>query len=132
LSVLIGEISSNVFDENSVKSLLHVKHTITDTQLLDQYFSDFLWPMIGCSTDWERIQEVTEIIKNACAQNVAHYQSVIGFDEMLNYLSKFEPKSVSCCQKHYKLIARKLESSFNFEGSSQAERTTINYILQLV
>ena len=35
-----------MFDENTIKSILHIKHTITDTNLLNQYFSDFLWPLL--------------------------------------------------------------------------------------
>lgn len=47
LSMLICRTNAQPFDKNSIKSLLHIKHTITDNQLLDQYFSDFLWPIIG-------------------------------------------------------------------------------------
>jgi hypothetical protein len=44
------DCSENIFDENTVKVILHIKHTITDTSLLDQYFSDFLWPLINAKT----------------------------------------------------------------------------------
>lgn len=55
LSTLISN-TGNIFDKNSIKSILHIKHTITDSQLLDQYFSDFLWPMIVSKSDMERKQ----------------------------------------------------------------------------
>lgn len=41
-------------------------------------------------------------------QNIGHYKSVIGFDEMLNYLIKLEPKTISCCQKHFNLVSKKM------------------------
>jgi hypothetical protein len=46
ISQLICDVKKNVFDENTIKSILYIKHTITDPALLDQYFSDFLWPFI--------------------------------------------------------------------------------------
>jgi hypothetical protein len=56
----------------------------------------------------ERKQEITEVIKNAMAQNVGHYHSILGIDEMINYLIKLESKSITCCQKHYNLVTQKI------------------------
>jgi hypothetical protein len=76
--------------------------------LLDEYFGDFLWTVIGANASMERKQEIVEIIKNSMMQNIGHYRSVIGFDEMLNYLIKLEPRTISCCQKHYNLVSKKV------------------------
>lgn len=78
----------NIFDENTIKSILYIKHTITDTNLLDQYFSEFLWPLLEANIPLVRKEEILEIIKNAFTQNIAHYSSQIGLDEMINVLQK--------------------------------------------
>jgi hypothetical protein len=51
LANLINKSNEKAFDENSIKSILHIKHTITDPLLLDQYFGDFLWTIIGASVE---------------------------------------------------------------------------------
>jgi hypothetical protein len=48
--MLICSGNNDIFDKNSIKSILHIKHTITDSQLLDQYLSDFLWPLVSFNT----------------------------------------------------------------------------------
>ena len=105
----------NIFDENTIKSILHIRHTITDSNLLDQYFSDFLWPLLFANISIARKEEILEIIKNAFTQNIGHYSTQIGLDEMINLLQKLEGGSINCCEKHFKIASNKFEKPF-FDG----------------
>lgn len=109
ISQLICDIEKNIFDENTIKSILHIKHTITDQSLLDQYYSDFLWPLLHANIPLVRKEEILEIIKNAFTQNIAHYSTQIGLDEMINLLQKLEGGSLTCCEKHFKIASNKFD-----------------------
>jgi len=86
---------------------VHIKHTITDANLLDQYFSDFLWPLLYAKIPIARKEEILEIIKNAFTQNIAHYSTQIGLDEMINVLQILGGGSLTCCEKHFKIATNK-------------------------
>lgn len=58
ISNLICEVPQDIFDESTIKVILHIKHTITDTQLLDQYFSDLLWPLLQSQIALARKEEL--------------------------------------------------------------------------
>jgi hypothetical protein len=50
-----------------------------------------------------------EIIKNAFTQNIAHYSTQIGLDEMINVLQILGGGSLTCCEKHFKIATNKFE-----------------------
>lgn len=97
ISQLICDVKRNIFDQNTIKSILYIKHTITDPNLLDQYFSDFLWPLLEADIALIRKEEILQIIKNAFTQNIAHFSNQIGLDEMINAIQKLEGSSLTCC-----------------------------------
>jgi hypothetical protein len=90
-----------------MKSLLTIKHNITDPNLFDQYFSDLLWPLLYANISIASKEEILEIIKDTFTQSIAHYSTQIGLDEMINLLQRLECGSLTCCEKHFKIASNK-------------------------
>jgi len=47
---------STYFSKDTINVLLSIKQTITNKDLLDQYYSDLLWPLVSSSIEISRKQ----------------------------------------------------------------------------
>ena len=60
ISELIKEIPNlqKCFNKDTINVILSIKQTITNRELLDQYYSDLLWPLASSSLEISRKQEI--------------------------------------------------------------------------
>jgi hypothetical protein len=107
--------------------LLHIKHNITEQKLLDQFVAQFLWKLLKTKASIERKLEIFQVLKSCFTQNLIHFSSHLGFDEILNCIAGFEVRSVDCCEKHQRTMQPQLQI---FVENKQEQ--LLNGLLQLM
>ena len=98
------ELNYDPSDESTIKILNTIKQSITDQKLLDKFFSELLWKMLSSNVSIARKMEILTSIKTCFTQNLAHFSQLLGLDEILNFIVKFETRRTDCCEKHHKVI----------------------------
>lgn len=92
------------FNEETINTLLHIKQTITNSELLKQYHAELLWSFVDSKISIGCRQMLLEIIKNNFTQNVSYFSNIIGLDQMLNTILNLATRTNRCCEKHFKII----------------------------
>ncbi len=111
--------------------LFIIKTNITDNSLLDQYYSELLWPLLQSNIGRTKKEEILELIKNAFAQNIGHFTSVIGLDQLINMIDYLESSSQFCCEKHHKILIHKTSPKSGTEFVP-SDNKAVKYILQII
>jgi len=104
LANLLLLVPSEVFGPDTINVLLQIKHNITEQRLLDQFVCHLLWKLLKSKASTERRIEIFQVLKSCFTQNLIHFSSHLGFDELLNYVATFEVRSVDCCEKHQRAM----------------------------
>lgn len=79
-------IPAELFDSNTIKVLLHIKHSITEQKLLDQFVGQLLWRLLSSKANLSEKWEIFQSLKNCFTQNLIHFSVHLGFDQILAYL----------------------------------------------
>lgn len=128
LGSLLAVIPGELFDNNTINVLLHIKHSITEQKLLDQFVAQLLWRLLHSLAPLDLKLEVLQALRSCFTQNLIHFAAHLGFDQVLAYLyrSEMKQRTASCCEKHQ----RSLDAKQGFVESRQ-EHLSVG-LLQLV
>jgi len=80
LANLLTLVPGETFGPDTINVLLHIKHSITEQKLLDQFVCQLLWKLLRSRANMERKVEIFQALKSCFTQNLIHFSSHLGFD----------------------------------------------------
>lgn len=93
-----------------------------------------MWAFVDSKISIAGKQMLLEIIKNNFTQNVSYFSSIIGLDQMINTIMKLATKSSRCCEKHFKIISKRIDKNLidSELGKFGEHEQALEYVLRIV